>query len=88
MYNKSNVRYASMDVIKAICAFFIVCIHTFMYIDTSSYFITIIRFSVPVFFMITGYNYNSIKSKWSKYISNIVRLIFVSNLIYFLYLYL
>lgn len=85
MYNKSNVRYASMDVIKAICAFFIVCIHTFMYIDTSSYFITIIRFSVPVFFMITGYNYNSIKSKWSKYISNIVSLIFVSNLIYFLY---
>lgn len=85
MYSKSDVRYASMDVLKAICAFFIVCIHTFMYIDANSYFITIIRFSVPIFFMITGYNYNSIRCKWRKYISNIVKLICISNLIYFLY---
>ncbi|MDU6983201.1 MAG: acyltransferase [Terrisporobacter othiniensis] len=85
MYIKSNVRYASMDMLKAICAFFIVCIHTFMYIDTSSYFITIIRFSVPIFFMITGYNYSSIKCKWRKYISNMLKLICISNLIYFLY---
>lgn len=83
--NYSHNRYASIDVLKAICAFFIVCIHAPIYGNIGGYFTSLIRFSVPIFFIITGYNYFKIKEKFNKYVMNILKLTILSNIIYMLY---
>lgn len=52
------MRAEQIDVLKAISAFLIVCIHAPFPGEISAYFIVFARMAVPVFFMITGYFYS------------------------------
>ena len=48
-------RAASLDVLKAICAFLVVCIHVPFPGKVGEYFTALTRVAVPIFFMITGF---------------------------------
>ena len=48
-------RADNIDILKAICAFLIVCIHVPFPGRVGAYFTALTRIAVPVFFMITGY---------------------------------
>lgn len=48
-------RYNSLDVLKVLCAFFIVCIHAPFPGTWGGYFTSITRIAVPIFFMISGF---------------------------------
>ena len=50
-------RNNSIDNLKAICTFLIVCIHVPFPGEIGAYFITLTRIAVPIFFMITGFFY-------------------------------
>ena len=82
-----SIRYDGLDVLKAICAFLVVCIHTRRYTDASLDVEALCRLAVPVFFMITGFFYNGVveQKRELKYIKKILWLIVWSNLLYFLY---
>ena len=51
-------RADNIDILKALCAFLIVCIHVPFPGKVGAYFTTLTRVAVPVFFMITGYFYS------------------------------
>lgn len=51
----SASRTASLDVLKCLCAFFVVCIHTHSYNLSGDLLRLIARVAVPAFFMITGF---------------------------------
>lgn len=51
-------RAEQIDILKAICAFLIICIHIPFPGVVGSYFTTLTRIAVPIFFMITGYFYS------------------------------
>lgn len=48
-------RNNSIDNLKAICTFLIICIHVPFPGEIGAYFITLTRIAVPIFFMITGF---------------------------------
>lgn len=50
-------RADNIDILKAICAFLIVCIHAPLSGKFGTYFTTLTRVTVTIFFMITGYFY-------------------------------
>lgn len=82
-------RNATMDVMKAIAAFFVVYIHCG---STNSFWEWIgnmlSRFAVPYFFMVTGYFLPSIFNTdggGKKYIFKIIKLLFISTLVYWTY---
>lgn len=52
------MRAGNIDILKAICAFLIVCIHASFPGEAGAYFTTITRIVVLIFFMITGYFYS------------------------------
>lgn len=54
------MRAENIDVLKAICAFLVVCIHVPFPGKMGAYFTTLTRVAVPIFFMITGYFYSDI----------------------------
>lgn len=60
-------RVDSIDILKAICAFLIVCIHVPFPGNIGEYVTTLARIAVPIFFMITGYFYSGVvkKRSWS-----------------------
>ena len=56
--NENTVlRAEQIDILKALCAFFVVCIHEPFPGEIGNYFITLARVAVPIFFMITGFFY-------------------------------
>lgn len=50
---EENLKADNIDILKAICAFLIVCIHELFPGIVGAYFTTLARVAVPVFFMIT-----------------------------------
>lgn len=84
MLQKSNFskRYEGLDFAKLICAFAVICIHTSF--SGKKYVEPLTRFAVPIFFMITGYFYSTIKHnkrEWLQIKKTIVLFIY-SNLLY------
>ena len=80
-------RADSIDILKAICAFLIVCIHVPFPGTLGAYFTTMTRIAVPIFFMITGYFYSDVVKRGGEYsqIKKILRLVIEANLIYLLW---
>ena len=50
-------RAGYVDILKALCAFLVVCIHAPFPGIVGDYFTALSRVAVPIFFMITGYYY-------------------------------
>ena len=63
MFQKSNTfkRYEGLDFAKFLCSYMVISIH--MSYFGKRYIAPLSRFAVPLFFMITGYFYSSIKQK-------------------------
>ena len=77
-------RADNIDILKAICAFLIVCIHIPFPGTIGAYFTALTRIAVPIFFMITGYFYKDTiaAGKEKRQIRKILRLFLISNLVY------
>ena len=80
-------RADNIDILKAICAFLIVCIHVPFPGKVGAYFTTLTRVAVPVFFMITGYFYSDTiaRHKEKHQIKKIGGLIIEANIIFFIW---
>lgn len=82
-----NKRNCFFDIIKCIAAFFVICIH---YAPKTSilgtYFDSICRMAVPLFFMISGYYFDTmvLSNKTKRYIYRIIKLSFWASLFYFI----
>ena len=59
-------RADNIDILKATCAFLIVCIHVPFPGVIGKYFTALTRIAVPVFFMITGYFYFDVEEKTAR----------------------
>ena len=80
-------RADNIDILKAICAFLIVCIHAPFPGVIGEYFTTLTRIAVPVFFMITGYFYLDVEKKNGeiRQIKKIFQLVLEANVLYLLW---
>ena len=78
-------RYNGLDILKSICAFLIVSIHVPFPGEGGEYFLSLTRMAVPVFFMITGFFYDSVRKRGhvKAQINNVFRLFLIANLLYF-----
>lgn len=78
------MRADNIDVLKAACAFLIVCIHVPFPGEFGAYITALARIGVPIFFMITGYFYSDVvkKSREVGQIKKILKLIIEGNLLY------
>lgn len=74
------MRYKSLDALKTICAFMIVCIHMPPKVIGEGYLIALSRIGVPIFLMISGYFYK--KESAMKQIKKIAILFIEANLLY------
>lgn len=83
-----NERYSGLDILKALSAFAVVCIHTGETPVCGGAQIALCRFSVPIFFMITGFFYcGTVKrNKEIKQIKKIFFMLVGSMLLYLLWL--
>lgn len=77
-------RSTSIDILKAVCAFLIVCIHVPFPGTVGVYFTTLTRAAVPIFFMITGYFYSDTTAHNNKkqQMCKMFRLTLESNLLF------
>lgn len=77
-------RVEQIDALKAVCAFFVVCIHAPFPGKLGEYFTSLTRVAVPIFFMITGFYYmNVVRSgKRLSQIKKVFWLAVKSNLIF------
>lgn len=80
-------RNNSIDNLKAICTFLIICIHVPFPGEIGAYFITLTRIAVPIFFMITGFFYLDIifYHKEVKQIKKILKLLIEANVIFLIW---
>ena len=87
MFKKSNTskRYDGLDFAKYLCAFLVISIH--MSYFGKRYFEPLTRFAVPIFFMITGHFYSSIKKSNREYgqIKKTIAILLSSNFLYLLW---
>lgn len=91
MYKEGDIlecrerRADNIDILKAICAFLIVCIHIPFPGKMGEYFTALTRTAVPIFFMITGYFYLETmkKHRESQQLKKIFRLLIEANVLYF-----
>lgn len=85
MENEKNKRLNNLDVLKAICAFLVICIHI-SYKDKIGNIVTpLCRIAVPIFFMITGFFYYKTSKKPLKQIKKVFVLIVLASLLYFIF---
>ena len=84
---QNSNRNESIDILKAICALLIVCIHIQVPNPLNLFLLPITRIAVPIFFMITGYYYdfNAEKKKKNRQIIHIINWVIGANLFYFFY---
>ena len=75
-------RLNNLDILKAICAFLVICIHISYKGKIENIIMPLCRIAVPIFFMITGYFYHKTSKKPLKQIKKIFLLIVLSNLLY------
>lgn len=82
---KQIPRHDAFDILKFLCAFLIVAIHAPFPGIGGSYFRSLCRIAIPIFFMITGffYQYTVDKNKEIKQIKKIITLFVGANLLYF-----
>lgn len=80
-------RRIGLDILKFIAAFCVTCIHMPFYGEFGEIFISISRWAVPIFFMITGFFYHRTleKGKENKQILKIIKLCIWANLLFFTY---
>lgn len=76
-------RHTGLDILKAICAFLVVCIHIPFPGAFGEYFTALCRVAVPIFFMITGFFYKKDKAK--KSIIKSARLFIIASILYFVF---
>ncbi len=81
------LRADNIDILKALCAFLIVCIHVPFPGKVGAYFTTLTRVAVPVFFMITGYFYSDTvaRHKKKRQIKKIFFLFIEANMLFFIW---
>lgn len=83
------MRVFQIDILKAYCAFFVVCIHTIPANHTvGGYIVALCRCAVPIFFIISGYfssDYISDKKRLKNRIGKIFYLFLYSNILYFVW---
>lgn len=81
-----NKRVDSLDILKLISAFLVVCIHAEFSWD-QGYISAVAAVAVPIFFMISGYFYEQTVEEKRTHIQikKIVKLIILSNAFYFLW---
>lgn len=84
MRNNTPLRNYGLDLLKYLCAFLVVCIHS--HYPGDEWLEPFTRFAVPVFFMITGYFYRitQLQRREVSQIRKILNLTIISNLLYFL----
>lgn len=77
-------RNYGLDLLKTVCAFFIICIHASFPGLAGDIFTPLTRIAVPLFFMITGFYYSRTKErqKEKKQISKIFKLFISANILY------
>lgn len=82
-----QTRSNAIDILKAFCAFLIVCIHIPFPGIFGMHIVTLARIAVPIFFMISGYFYSDIITRNGevRQIKKIFRLLLAANLIYVLW---
>lgn len=82
-----TIRNNSLDILKAICAFLVVCIHIKFPGKIGEYVNIIAAVAVPIFFMITGFYWNKISknNKIDIHIKKIIKLLIGTILIYIIY---
>ena len=80
-------RADNIDILKAICAFLIVCIHVPFPGKVGAYFTALTRIAVPIFFMITGYFYSDTiaRHKENRQIKKIFFLVIEANMLFFIW---
>jgi len=80
-------RADTIDILKATCAFLIVCIHVPFPGRVGAYFTALTRVAVPVFFMITGYFYSDTvaRHKEKQQIKKILCLAVEANILFFVW---
>ena len=78
-------RNSSLDFLKTVCAFLVVCIHAPFPGIAGTVLLPLTRVAVPLFLMITGYYYTNTKQKnrEKKQLMKILRLFVGANLLYF-----
>ena len=84
MGTQAASRNGNLDILKALCAFLIVCIHI-KFPEKMDFFVSPLdRCGVPIFFMITGYFYSFEwnKKKKDKQIFKFLRIVVLVNLFY------
>ena len=76
--NNTKHRNHSLDFLKFIASFLIVCIHFKVFGQTGNLISVIARFAVPVFFMISGYYaYNDDENKLKYKVTKIIKYIYL-----------
>ena len=80
-------RNYGLDLLKAVCAFLVICIHSPFPGMAGATVTPLTRIAVPLFFMITGYYYSRTKERGreTKQIKKILLLLLFSNLLYLLW---
>ena len=80
-------RADNIDILKAICASLIVCIHVPIPGRVGAYFTALTRIAVPIFFMITGYFYSDTvaRHKEKRQIKKIFSLVIEANMLFFIW---
>jgi len=83
-------RNRSLDILKAICSFMVVCIHATPSGLLGTIAVTLSRVAVPIFFMITGYYYTHTKERNNekKQLLKLLRLFVGANLLFFIWSFL
>ena len=76
-------RLNSLDKLKVLCAFLIVCIHAPFPEVVGEFFTALTRIAVPIFFMISGFFYST--TSGARQIKKLFRLVVMGNGIYFVW---
>lgn len=84
---KYEVRYDGLDILKAICAFLVICIHCSFKGKMGACIISLTRIAVPIFFMITGFFYQNVmvKNGEKRQVVKILKLTIIANGVYILW---
>lgn len=79
-------RNYSIDVVKAIAALLVICIHTGYPSVVGDYVVALCRVTVPIFLLISGYYYQVLidRNKTLSYYKKILALTFFSSVFYFI----
>lgn len=86
--NNKVERYNSIDLLKCICCFLIICIHQPFPTVVGNYIVVLSRVAVPIFFMISGFFWCKLSDNNSKVkrIKKLLLLVIYANLLYLVYM--